>query len=104
MAVLRSDLSRRSLEAEKAAEDRSENDKKSANLNGQLLQLQSQLRESESNCLRFEKENLKITSELDQIKTSLQDKEGDLRASLASLHEIQKHSNDERTNLRTEIS
>jgi len=103
VAALRGELNRKQLEAEKAAEDRSEIDKKSADLNGTIFQLQSQLRESESNYTRVEKESQRLAGELEHIKSSLQEKEADLRANMAYAHEIQKHSNEEKISLRTEL-
>ena len=104
VAALRSDLSMKQKEFEKINEDKVENDKKASGLHDTLRETQAQLRESEGNLARAEKENEKLTKELAEVKSSLQDKEVDLRTTLASMQQIQMHSNDQTATLRTDLS
>ena len=104
VAALRIDVDRRQKDAERAAEDRFEHDKKAADLSGSLVQLQSQVREAESNFNRVDKENARLSSELDKARASLQEKECDLRVCTASLHDIQRQSSDERSTLRADLT
>jgi predicted nucleic acid-binding Zn-ribbon protein len=68
-----------------------------------ILQLQSQLREAESNYARLDKDSSRIAMELEFTKANLQEKESTLKSNMTSMHEMQKSLSDERGSLRSEL-
>ena len=104
VAALRSDLTLKQKEFQRVTEDRVENDRRASDLSETLRETQASLREAEGNLARAEKENTKLSTELAEAKSSLQDKEVDLRTTLASMQQIQMISNDQTSTLRNDLT
>ncbi len=68
-----------------------------------VMRLESKLRESESIIQRLEREEIRQSSEISELKSQLNQKDNDLRMTLASMQEYQRTSTEERTSLRSEL-
>ena len=100
---LRAELSKRTADAERNANDRSDQHQRYADLREELLRSESTTREAQSALMRSENELSRLTNDVDILRNQLNQKDADLRSTLNSLQEIQRQSLEEKYSIRAEL-
>ena len=100
---IRTELGRRQSDLERITNEKAESDRKSSELREEILKIQANLREMEGSAGRNEREVHRITTDYEEVKEQLAQKELDLRSSLNSMSEIQRQVTEERGASRNEI-
>jgi predicted nucleic acid-binding Zn-ribbon protein len=100
---LRIELEKRQYDVEKTSAEREDMQEKAESHKEIVMRLESSLRETESLARRLEKEEIKLGTEVTDLKAQLAQKDGDLRMTLASMQEYQRNFTEERATLRSEL-
>lgn len=101
--MLRSEVNRRQHDANRLVEEKTDVDKRKLELQEEIVHAQSRMREAEASVERYEKDMQRSNAELERLREQLTLKDADLRATINSLHEIQKQSNDEKSGMRLDL-
>jgi hypothetical protein len=100
---LRAEIEKRQNDVERAFAEKDEIKDKALIAKEALMRLESQAREKESLADRLEKETVKLSAEVIELKQQLMQKDSDLRSTLASMQENQRQAMDEKLTLRNQL-
>jgi kinesin family member C1 len=101
---LRADVERKQADLERFSSEKEQISQKATDARESVLKSQSDLRESEFAAQRYKEDAEKASSEVEQLKAQLAQKDTDLRNTLGSMQEFQRLASEEKCTLRAEIS
>lgn len=104
LLLLRGEVERKQADLARFGEEKEQSSQRATDAREATLKSQADLRESEFASQRFQEDAKRAGAEVEQLKGQLVQKDTDLRNTLASMHEFQRLSSEEKATLRAEIS
>ena len=102
--TLRGELERKQVDLDRFNSEKEEMTQKATDARENVLKSQSELRESEFAAQRYKQDFERASSEIENLKSQLAQKDADLRNTFGSINEMQRQASEEKAALRAELS
>jgi predicted nucleic acid-binding Zn-ribbon protein len=103
VTIFQNQITKLELELQRTMKDQEEYHKKNDNVQDEIYQMKTQVRDAEQLKETYEKEVYRLTEELKVLRETIIQKDDDLRQSMNSVYTMQKQVMEEKTSLWQEL-